>query len=210
MRIPNKFNGYSSDGIRLYNDPVTVALVGAGVGAALKPKNPLQGALLGAAAGFTGGAALGAAGVGAAAGGTGLAAGTAGSTGLGLSGGLGATTGAGIGLTAAPAATGYGLSAAGSGLGLTAAPAATGYGLSAAAAPATFGATLANLPSAISQNPMLAKTGLDTAQGLMSQEPMMQAPQGQVSKGQPRQAVDFMSLLNPQQNMQRPQPISLL
>ena len=28
MRIPNKFNGYSRDGIRLYNDPVTAAAAG--------------------------------------------------------------------------------------------------------------------------------------------------------------------------------------
>lgn len=27
MRIPNKFNGYSADGIRLYNDPVSAAVV---------------------------------------------------------------------------------------------------------------------------------------------------------------------------------------
>jgi len=30
MRIPNKFNGYSRDGIRLYNDPVTAAAIAAG------------------------------------------------------------------------------------------------------------------------------------------------------------------------------------
>lgn len=32
MRIPNKFNGYSADGIRLYNDPATAAIISAGVG----------------------------------------------------------------------------------------------------------------------------------------------------------------------------------
>jgi hypothetical protein len=32
MRIPNKFNGYSADGIRLYNDPVTAAAIAAGAG----------------------------------------------------------------------------------------------------------------------------------------------------------------------------------
>ena len=30
MRIPNKFNGYNRDGIRLYNDPVTAAAIAAG------------------------------------------------------------------------------------------------------------------------------------------------------------------------------------
>jgi hypothetical protein len=30
MRIPNKFNGYSRDGVRLYNDPGTLAALAAG------------------------------------------------------------------------------------------------------------------------------------------------------------------------------------
>lgn len=34
MRIPNKFNGYSADGIRLYNDPVTLAAMTAAASAA--------------------------------------------------------------------------------------------------------------------------------------------------------------------------------
>ncbi|CAB4140586.1 hypothetical protein UFOVP684_50 [uncultured Caudovirales phage] len=34
MRIPNKFNGYSADGIRLYNDPVTLAAMAATASAA--------------------------------------------------------------------------------------------------------------------------------------------------------------------------------
>jgi len=55
MRIPNKYNGYSADNIRLYYDPVTMALVGAAAGAALKPNDPLRGAMLGATVGFTGG-----------------------------------------------------------------------------------------------------------------------------------------------------------
>jgi len=40
-------------------NPITLAMIGAAGGAALKPNNPLQGALLGATAGFTGGTALG-------------------------------------------------------------------------------------------------------------------------------------------------------
>jgi len=59
MRIPNKYNGYSADNRRLYNDPVTMAMVGAAAGAALKPNDPLKGAMLGATVGFTGGTALG-------------------------------------------------------------------------------------------------------------------------------------------------------
>lgn len=102
MRIPNKFNGYSADGIRLYNDPVTLAMVGAAAGAAMKPNDPLKGAMLGATVGFTGGTALGVGG--AAAGGTGLAsAGTAlGGGGAANAAALGAeTTGLGAGVSSA-------------------------------------------------------------------------------------------------------------
>jgi hypothetical protein len=62
-------------------DPVTLAMVGAAAGAALKPKNPLQGAMLGATAGFTGGTALGVGAAGSAAAGGAAAAGTAGAAG---------------------------------------------------------------------------------------------------------------------------------
>jgi hypothetical protein len=43
--------------------PMLIPAIGAVAGAALKPNNPLQGALLGAAAGYTGGQALGLTGV---------------------------------------------------------------------------------------------------------------------------------------------------
>jgi hypothetical protein len=52
-------------------DPMTLALVGAGVGAALSPNDPIKGAILGGVGGFTGGSAL------AGAGATGTAAGAA-------------------------------------------------------------------------------------------------------------------------------------
>jgi hypothetical protein len=55
--------------------PLLIPAIGAAAGALMKPNNPLQGALLGAVAGYTGGAALG---VGGAAGAAGTAAGTAG------------------------------------------------------------------------------------------------------------------------------------
>ena len=92
MRIPNKFNGYSADNRRLYNDPITMAMVGAAAGAALKPNDPLRGAMLGATVGFTGGTALGI-GAGTTAAGTGL---TASGSALGGS----AATGTGTALTA--------------------------------------------------------------------------------------------------------------
>lgn len=83
------------------------------------------------------------------------------------------------------------------------------------AAPATFGQTIANIPSAISQgamnNPNMAMSGLSAAQGLMAPEQQQPMPQaGPVTRPQARSPVDFMSLLNPQQGQQRPQPISLI
>jgi hypothetical protein len=55
MRIPNKFNGYSADNIRLYNDPVTLtALTAAGAGTGTMAGTALLGT--GAAAGAAGAA----------------------------------------------------------------------------------------------------------------------------------------------------------
>lgn len=55
-------------------DPISLAAAGAGIGALIKPNNPLQGAMLGGMAGFTGGTALG---IGAPVAATGTAAGDA-------------------------------------------------------------------------------------------------------------------------------------
>ena len=192
-------------------DPVTLAMVGAAAGAALKPKDPLKGAMLGATVGFTGGTALGAGAVTAAA----PAGGAIGGTGLATGGSaLGTTTG--LGLAAPTAATsGYGLTAGGgtlgtsTGLGLTAPTAATsGYGLTSAAAAPTFSQQLSGAGTFLKENPMYALQGMNSAQGLLQQEQMPQAPQGQVQRGQPMAPVNFASLLNPQQY--KPQPISLL
>lgn len=88
-------------------NPVTLAMIGAAGGAALKPNNPLQGALLGATAGFTGGTALGiGAGTTAAGAGTGLTMGAnaANAAKLGLE-----TTGLGTGIgSAVPGTMGLG------------------------------------------------------------------------------------------------------
>ena len=63
----------------------------------------------------------------------------------------------------------------------------------------------------MNQNPVTSQAGMGLAQNLMGQEqPMQMAPQGQVQRGQ-IQPMDYMSLLNPQQqSVIRPQPISLL
>jgi hypothetical protein len=196
-------------------DPVTLAMVGAAAGAALKPKDPLKGAMLGATVGFTGGTALGAGAAGAAgtgaagglAGGTGLAASGAGGTGLAAAGTT--ATGTGLGLTAPAATSGLGLTSGASGLGVAAPTSFAGVGLtpSTMAAP-TFAQQLSGAGTFLKENPMYALQGMNSAQGLLQQEQMPQAPQGQVQRGQPMAPVNFASLLNPQQY--KPQPISLL
>lgn len=114
-------------------DPITLAVVGAGVGAMLNPNDPIKGAVIGGAAGFTGGTALGAG-----------AAGTAAGTTVGA-GGIGGAAG-GTGLTATTiggaAPAGAGLGTATGGMGFTAggfAPSAAGYGAISSATPAAAG-----------------------------------------------------------------------
>lgn len=50
MRIPNKYNGYSADGIRLYNDPVTLAAMASTAAAAAPAAATTAAAALPAAA----------------------------------------------------------------------------------------------------------------------------------------------------------------
>lgn len=129
MLIPNKFNGYSRDGIRRYNVGGGVGeamLLGAAMGggsAAITGGDPLKGALLG---GLTGGAGAGIGGA--------LSGATAGTeAALATAGTEAATTGANLatqgtnlatqvgtgGLGFNPASTGIGLSAPGAGVGLS-------------------------------------------------------------------------------------------
>lgn len=102
-------------------DPMTLAIVGAGVGAIMNPNDPIKGAVIGGAAGFTGGTALGAS-----------AAGTAAGTAVGA-GGIGGAAG-GTGLTAttiggaAPASAGLGTASGGVGFTAAGAPSAIGMG----------------------------------------------------------------------------------
>lgn len=98
--------------------PLLIPAIGAAAGALMKPNNPLQGALLGAAAGYTGGQALGLTGATAASGG-GLTMGAKGVTGL--------TSGTGAALNAGANTANAGLYSLGSGTtaGLSAVPAST-------------------------------------------------------------------------------------
>jgi len=189
-------------------DPVTLAMVGAAAGAAFSPDDPIAGAMMGGAAGFGGGAMLGGAG-GAAAAGSGLAA--PGMAGVGL-----APAGAGLsagtaGLTA-PAMTGLGLAPTGAGMtagtaALQASPGMIAPSLGAAAAPSFGQQTL----SFMRQNPNLTNQGFNTVNNMMQEQPTQYAPPGQVSRGGPIQANDYMSLLAPQQNpVIMPQRLSLI
>jgi hypothetical protein len=129
-----------------------------------------------------------------------LLGGLTGAAGGGFAGGFGGATGAGVGG------------------GFTGG----GYGSVGATAP-TFGQQfvggLTGVKDAFSgantylnQNPFTAQAGMSLAQSAFEPEqPMPYAPAGQVSRGQSAPPMDYMSLLNPQnQTVIRPQQISLL
>jgi hypothetical protein len=103
-------------------DPITLAVVGAGVGAMMNPNDPIKGAVIGGAAGFTGGSALGAGAAGATTAGTTVGAGGIGGAAGGT--GLTATTIGG----AAPASAGLGVASGGTGFTASAFPSAAGMG----------------------------------------------------------------------------------
>jgi hypothetical protein len=75
----------------------------------------------------------------------------------------------------------------------------------------SVGSDIGGVNRFMNQNPVTSQAGMSLAQNLMGQDqPMQMAPMGQVQRGQPQQ-MDYMSLLNPQQqSVIRPQPISLL
>lgn len=68
-----------------------------------------------------------------------------------------------------------------------------------------------SLNQLIKQNPTTSQIGFGLAKSAFEpDQPMQMAPQGQISRG-PVGQMDYMSLLNPQnQTVIRPQPISLL
>jgi hypothetical protein len=183
-------------------DPITLGAIGALGGAALKPNNPLQGAMLGGMAGFTGGTALGVGGATTAAGGgTGLTMG-AGSTGLGAANtatgyGLGGSAMGGVGLTAPAATTGYSL----------AAPVAT----SAAMAP-SFAERLGMAGKSAYENPLMTGQALSSTQGLLTPEQMPSpAPAMPLQAGRGVKPYDPMASLDPyRQSVVGGQPISLI
>ena len=182
-------------------DPITLAAIGAAGGAMLKPRNPLQGALLGGMAGFTGGTALGVGGATTAAGG---------GTGLTMAGGS-------TGLGAANTATGYGLGeAAMGGTGLSVPTATSGYGLAAptaasAAMTPSFTERLGMAGKSAYENPMMTAQALNATQGLLTPEQQPpSAPAVPVQKGQLRDYNPMASMDPYKQSVVGGQPISLI
>lgn len=199
-------------------DPVTMAVVGGSIGAATNRKDPLKGALMGAVGGYAGGSMMGAGG------------GMSGSTspfslgsmlnGIGTNFAAGGDPVKGAAMNAA-ALAGSGGGFGGGGYGSVGVPSAGGgYG---AGGESLFGfePSISGVGQGIwegvkgintfaNQNPITAQLGLKAASSLMQEPQVHYAQPGQISRGQ-IQPVDYMSLLNPQQQtVMRPQPISLL
>jgi hypothetical protein len=124
---------------------------------------------------------------------------------MGAAGGsfAGGAMGAGSGVGGGFAGGGYGS--------VGAAGAAPTLGQSVSSGFSALGSDISAANKYLNQNPFTAQAGMSLAQSAFEPEqPMQMAPAGQVSRGQP-QPMDYMSLLNPQQQtVARPQPFSLL
>ena len=205
-------------------DPITLAAIGAVGGAALKPSNPLQGAMLGGIAGFTGGTALGVGAAGSAGtAGSGLAMGSGGATGLtagvnaGTNAGIGLGTGTTAGLSAVPSVTPLASAVPGASYSLAAAPTMGNYSLVAPSAvssvPApSFMDKIAMSGKSAYENPMMTASALNATQGLLT--PEQQPPSAPAVPIQARgQLKDYnpMASMDPyRQSVIGGQPISLL
>lgn len=196
-------------------DPVTMAIIGGSVGAMSNSKDPLKGALLGAAGGYGGATLMGAGGLAG-----------AGSSGVLPSALSGSTTINAAALptnavqaftTGAPMATPLNVEAMKTGLfagSPTAAPfvssgTSTGMIPSSLYEP-TMMDRFASVGQYAQQNPVLTQMAMQSANQAMQQPEAQFAPAGQVRSGEIK-SNDYSSLLNPQQDtVLRPQRISLL
>lgn len=170
-------------------DPVTMAMIGAGVGAITNPRKPLQGALLGGALGGFGGAAMGAGNAAATAGMTGASAVPVGST-------------AGAALPAAQGASGIFANAT---MPTYAATGGTTGLIGSTTAPVTMMDRLGAMGSFAKDNPMVVNTGLQSANALLTPpEPAPMAPPPGLMRGQQFQTEQ------PQMAMFQPPQISLI
>ena len=199
-------------------DPVTMAIIGGSVGAMSNSKDPLKGALLGAAGGYGGATLMGAGGAGIAPGIIPSSSALSGSTTINAA--ALPTNAVQAFTTGAPMATPLNVEAmktAGGGL-FSGAPTAAPFvssGTSTGMIPSslyepTMMDRFASVGQYAQQNPQLTQMAMQTANQAMQQPEAQFAPAGQVRSGQ-IQGGDYMSLLNPQQGtVLRPQPISLL
>jgi hypothetical protein len=193
-------------------DPISLAAMGAVGGALLKPKNPLQGALLGATAGFTGGSALGIGAAGGAAAGTAGAAGAAGTAAnTALAGQVAAQPAlsyAGGNIANAAAST---LPATSNAAGLSFAGMSPGAANVANTAP-SFMDKIGMAGKSAYENPMMTAQALNATQGLLS--PGEQPPSAPAVPVQARNklgAYDPMAAMDPyKQSVLGGQPISLI
>ena len=158
-------------------DPVTMAMIGAGVGAITNPRKPLQGALLGGALGGFGGAAMGA----------GNAATTATMTGATM-------PAAGAATTITPMTSGATYSGAAPGMvanfGMPTMPtyAATGGStglIGSTTAPVTMMDRFKALGQFNRENPMVGQVGSSALQNIMQPQPMAAAPAPGLLRGTP-------------------------
>jgi hypothetical protein len=171
-------------------DPVTMAMIGAGVGAITNPRKPLQGALLGGALGGFGGAAMGA----------GNAAATATMKGA-------AAIPAGGATTITPMAAGQSFSAATPFANATMPTYAATGGTTGLIPSMTAPVTMADRFKALGQfnreNPMVGQVGSSALRDIMQPQPMAAAPTPGLLRGTPSQEQP------PQYAMQMPQ-VSLI
>jgi hypothetical protein len=200
-------------------DPITMAVVGGSIGAMTNKKDPLKGALLGAAGGYGGGALMGASGLGAGASSGVLPSALSGSTTINAAApmaGQAFVNPVATAMTTGPSGA-IGVEAAKTGL-FAGSPVTAPFvssGTSTGLIPSsmyepTFMDRVGSIGQYAQQNPVLTGMALQSAQQMMQRPEAPMAPAGQISRGQ-IQGGDYMSLLNPQQStVLRPQPISLL
>jgi hypothetical protein len=166
-------------------DPVTTGiLIGAAMGggtAAIKGQDPLKAALIGGATGGIGG---------------------------GFAGGFSGAAGAAPALGTTSAASGF------AGGNLAAAQSAVNPTFMQQLSGGAMGVKdmFSGANTFMNQNPFTAQAGMSLAKSAFEPEqPMPYAPAGQIQRGQSAPPMDYMSLLNPQnQTVIRPQQISLL
>jgi len=215
-------------------DPITMAVVGGSIGAMTNKKDPLKGALLGAAGGYGGATLMGASGLGAGASSGVLPSALSGSTTINAAAPMAGqafvnpvatamTTGPSGAISVEAAKTGlFGgatplTNAAMQGQGLAQTGAmqrSLSLGMPGVEASSLYEPTFMDRVGSVSKyaqnNPYLTQMAMQSAQQALQQPEARMAPAGQVSRGQ-IQGGDYMSLLNPQQgSVIRPQPISLL